>query len=137
MREILFRGKRIGNGEWVEGWYCQYPFGRWPLKTAIIPNEMAADGHFIHEEVDHETVCQFTGLTDKNGVKIFEGDILEVGSAKYLVKHSPYSCGFQADGFDLNGIWSLYHICNGCNEGKQAVIIGNIHDNPELLKGER
>ena len=46
MREILFRGKRLDNGEWVEGWYEMYPFGRWPVKTSIIPSEGAKAGHY-------------------------------------------------------------------------------------------
>ena len=89
MRELLFRGfhpcdgpetivvdgEKI-KGEWVEGWYCMSVFGRWPLKDTIIPDQEARDGCIEHIEVLPSSVGQYTGLTDKNGKRIFEGDII-------------------------------------------------------------
>lgn len=126
MREILFKGKRTDNGEWVCGWYA-------PLvcndKTVIpyIRNENGTD-----KEVVPETVGQYTGLTDKNGKKIFEGDILDCGDRVVIVEWHRY-CGTWDSKF-------IKYKGEKCSNGiipfewkYRAVIIGNIHDNPELL----
>lgn len=76
MREILFRGKEVDKGEWVEGWYEKTCYGHWPLAHSIIPAQDAEEGYLHHEKVDPETVGQYTGMNDRNGQKIFEGDYI-------------------------------------------------------------
>lgn len=137
-REILFRGKREDNGEWVEGGICQTE--NWTCILAV--NDF--EGSFYEppscelEEYDviPETVGQYTGLTDKNGTKIFEGDILELESDFRVVvefgKFLDDDEGFEAYGWYLSTRkWNIGF--NG-KENEYAIVIGNIHDNPELLE---
>ena len=145
MREILFRAKRRDNGEWVEGYYS-------PANIPI----MGCVGHFINEggyravEIDPETVCQYTGLKDKNGKKIFEGDMFETfedGIDKMVVEFH-YGCFTLAvygwKGATMEYGWDEYAGGYGvveCEPLSQAVdleeteVIGNIFDNPELMEG--
>lgn len=137
MREILFRGKRVSDGEWVEGWLSQ---------TTIIPEDgpsfvglvinapyekpFDAEWHII----DPATVGQYTGLTDRNGKKIFEGDILAMKGIDKLiiegvVRYGTFNCtccqgvyGWFVDGGDIR---DAEYMCE---------VIGNEHDNPELLE---
>ena len=121
MKEILFKGKRVDNGEWTEGYF----FKSWD-KVFLLWG-MTGDSPNM-EEVIPETVGQYTGLTDKNGKKIFEGDILLKGFEKVLVKWNANQCRW--------GIYSNnYEIC-GFNESTQGYfeVIGNIYDNSELLE---
>ena len=129
MREILFRGKNIDDGHWVYGTpislrngetHMNFEFMGWIDRAIVIP----------------ETVGQYTGLTDKNGVKIFEGDV---------VKYSE----IDIDGSDLVGLgvisWNQKTACFTISNGayhddfcqtliEEIEVIGNIYDNPELLK---
>ena len=119
MIEILFRGKRADNGEWVEGCFIE--------PNAIFSKDCAS-GSFgtikgIKQSigldvylVNPETVGQFTGLTDKNGVKIFDGDIV------YLAGYGDYTVGYP-----------FIELFEAFFEGDIGSIKGNIHDNPELL----
>lgn len=131
MREILFRGKRIDNGEWVEGFYH---FSKWYLNgnfTGEITHHIRPIGAQDAYRVDPSTVGQFTGLTDKNGKKIFEGDIVRCVynySLKEIRGHVVWGngCFSVQDSISANrpAIDLLY----------QIEAIGNIHDNPELLE---
>lgn len=80
MREILFCGKRIDNGEWIEGYYVPACFGRFPCRPAIVPEP---NDEWKPIEVNPKTVGQFAGLPDKNGTDIFEDDIVRV---KYSIR---------------------------------------------------
>ena len=136
MREILFRGKRIDNGEWVYGHYGEYTNMRSETISAMsVPNKNSIYGNLCYD-VDPSTVGQYTGLTDKNGKKIFEDDIVKVTDDNGEM--NVCSCGI---GYVLfyDGVW---YIDDEVNDGLYDVskiyyieVIGNIHDNPELLKG--
>lgn len=141
MREILFRGKRIDNGEWVYGdlRHCKFS-GEEPYTTHIVDNSNGMNNSVCGLEVIPETVGQFTGLTDKNGVKIFEGDIIKW---KYLCNnHLVYQVVYEkgAAGFvtrrnvsNRDGI-DCYSDIVFVDDGDMSEVIGNIHDNPELLE---
>lgn len=141
MREILFRGKRADNGEWVEGSLIVldadsgYYFITEPYKSAsTLP---VKDLIYNHTHlVDHKTVCQFTGLTDKNGVKIFEGDICRniKNEEIVLVKWHGTMAGYvwikrREDNKYLFNFGELFRVSS------KDEVIGNIFDNPELMEG--
>lgn len=140
MREILFRGKDTIKGKWVEGWYARYPFSRWPLNDAIIPSEDAENGHFCPVEVDPATIGQYTGLKDKNGQRIFEGDLVQAVLPPSISQPSfvwPIMPVVFSD-----GVFGLQDQRGGVTPLKSFAptvtfeVMGNVHDNPELMKGE-
>lgn len=124
MREILFRGKRVDNGEWVYGYYVKV--GRYGYILTGKLDVCKGRRDFEYYTVDIETVGQYTGLTDKNGQKIFEGDILRV-----MYKN--------CYGNDICHTVTLYDMTDRLDMERisenEALVIGNIHDNPELLEG--
>ena len=136
MREILFRGKRTDNGEWIYGDLMQNV-------DCIKIREQEKDVKHIAKsfEIDLETVGQYTDLTDKNGKRIFEGDIVAQNWYDYdeprddsfgKVVFCEYDCSFSVmdvnkDGFMPLGRCDSYHW--------EVEVIGNIYDNQELLKG--
>ena len=131
MREILFRGKRVYNGEWVEGYAFDDDLiesNKMFIGYIVIENGMATGQNFY--EVIPETVGQYTGLTDKNGKKIFEGDIILYGFIPCVVKYDIENARFM---LYEKGVY----LRNGFNIDtmKLKEVIGNIHDNPELLGG--
>ena len=128
MREILFRGKRTDNGEWVKGYL---------YITHIGAHEIGSYDAEINIErltfdVLPETVGQYTGLTDKNGVKIFEGDIVS------LVKHDGliYKVVYVPCRYELVNSKGVNCFVLDIYKSENIEVIGNIHDNPELLGGE-
>ena len=136
MREILFRGKRADNGEWFYGYYtnARYYLDKKEMHiifeqdVEVYPHSEFAGG----EEVIPETVGQYTGLTDKNGRKIFEGDIVRYGDTIHRVVFE------QRNGTAYFGlVYSSFETLpfGHYQDLKQIKVIGNIYDNPELLEG--
>ena len=130
MREILFRGKRLDNGEWVYGYYVH--IGPVSCQRAYIIPEYASSLYV--NEVYPSTVGQYTGLNDKHGKRIFEGDVAKVLQGKD--KDIAY-VGFE------NGAFMLYPKTGNIYERTlweywyndwDVEVIGNITDNPELLE---
>ena len=133
IREVIFRGKRMDNGEWVKGYL---------YITHIGSHEIGSYDAEINIErltfdVIPETVGQYTGLTDKNGVKIFEGDVVhcvskldsadmviifECGQFRMILAEKYHEYQTNVGYYDINCF--------------AKEVIGNIHDNPELLGGE-
>lgn len=143
MREILFRGKRVDNGNWVYGAYCHYDDIEDNGKDDCDYIIQKHNGeHFPFVKVIPSTIGQYTGFIDKNNKKIFEGDIVKVkytNNAEYIEEitvvaydsktggYSPYTWKYKCDGCGCN----LFVIDN------EVEVIGNIHDNTELLKETR
>ena len=139
IREVIFRGKRADNGEWIEGSLLGIDWCDKPSTYSIAPNTPVS----VFYSVIPETVGQFTGLTDKNGKRIFEGDILkstikiiDYADVGFSISHYDEEdigiVEWRKDGFMIahkSGTWarSFY----GC----ENYVIGNIHDNPKILKG--
>lgn len=119
-REILFRGKRVDSSEWFEGSY-------WLSRSAVRETTYITDGYGNLFCVIPETVGQFTGLTDKNGVKIFEGDIIKHKENLFEIKYSTEQARYLA--VLTNGVFDPVAMQN-------CEVVGNVFDNPELLKGE-
>lgn len=132
IRTIIFRGKRKDNGEWVYGNFVRGCVDDFAYIVEFGNKELCRN----YVEVIPETVGQYTGLTDKNGKKIFEGDIIDTPDR--LVKVVWFEGNAQ---FDLHFIRYKDDVTTTNFKGihmrdlKEYEVIGNIHDNPELLVG--
>lgn len=153
MREILFRGRgntKYNDGEWYYGVPVRDFEGDWQIctddsKRTVIP----------------ETIGQYTGLKDKNGTKIFEGDIIRYSdSGEYEMYLESLECPEEYDGINFKNMWTIDEVVYGTATNYPAFdlnrhdwevnglsnlsesgcyfyeVIGNIHDNPELLRGD-
>ena len=140
MREILFRGKRIDNGELVEGGIVHQTdfYGDSVDRYFIIDGTDTDDNIGSAYRVLPDTVGQYTGLTDKNGKKIFEGDIIKGKFSNYAIWADEAERAFVYGKSYKGGYKNLmsdYLLKSSCPNGIE--IIGNIHDNPELLEVEK
>lgn len=154
MREILFRGKRIDNGEWVYGYYCG-PVGIDASNEICDINDLTGS----RLDVDPDTVGQYTGLTDKKGRKIFEGDVIRHAErcdyncweeslehpeayddeeydpdfrysvVKWFGENEYPAFDIDPSDFECNGLSGLL-----ADDDFVFEIIGNIHDNPDMVE---
>ena len=129
MREIKFRGKRTDNGEWVEGYYYKAKYCRTDDELCdyiTVPHPEEYNEPSSHYIINPETVGQYTGLTDKNGKKIFEGDIVKGTFLGFPISIKDYMfCICWQE--DVAGYRANYF--------ENVEVVGNIHDNPEILEG--
>lgn len=132
MRQIKFRGKSLNDKKWVYGFYCRHDYGaqyqdKKLIKEACSVHDIwTADGWVA---VDEASIGQFTGLTDRNGKGIYEGDILSfpyegVADTEVII--------FEDGCFQVDDGWEMTAIC--CLDTSARIIVGNVFDNPELIK---
>lgn len=132
-REILFKAKRKDNGEWVEGYYCKTTIGNdvRPSDLIFVPFKVSRNEEWGWMKVDFDTICQYTGLTDKNGNKIWENDIAHIRSSGLsgygVIKYENGNLVLvdvkRKRTYSMYGEWKIRKD-------------GNIFDNPELLEVE-
>mgnify|MGYP000988663464 CR=1 FL=1 len=127
MREIKFRGKWLDNGEWLFGDIAHHDdrvsyIGQHPI-----------DGAILIYPLDPETVGQYTGLTDKNGKEIYEGDILLATLKFFDIVNEKCKVIFHNGSFGVQYGFSVDYF-KSISTWDEVTVIGNIHDNPELLK---
>ena len=130
MREIIFRGKDPESGEWYYGYYVKRNDGD---RGYLILEDYYLESYEI---VKPETICQYTGLTDKNGTKIFEGDIVHMNSKKFgLSGHGLvvfWNGGFAIDDRKRKRLYPFMQ--NGQYNAGDYRVDCNIYDNPELME---
>lgn len=149
-REILFRGKRCSDGKWVYGFYVESKQswqGHKPHRSWIVPNAISNGGFFNvlgRYAVKDDTVGQFVGMTDKRGVKVFEGDIVDVYDFT-----SVYASKYRGVVKMYRGSWCVEYEDSILDmvahprlffddfADRKTDVIGNIHDNFELLAAKQ
>lgn len=148
MREILFKAKRIDNGEWVEGFYVRQEetsycfkedYERHPENTKhYIAFDMMTDWGLLNKhliaEIDPETLCQYTGMKDKNSNRIWENDIVRIENSMDdgIGNIEFYGGMWYVDGEPSNTLYDIIEY----DDIVEMEVVGNVFDNPELMKGE-
>lgn len=135
MREILFRGKDSITKSWVYGALVQQQDDPLKEKAFIISYSNYQFGDFseaVMHEVDPETVGQYTGFVDENGRKIFEGDIVSIFSSKVFLFAVKWNGNQYVLKCTTNGVSD--NILNVIESPEDVEVVGNIYDNPELIK---
>lgn len=133
MNRYLFKAKRKDNGEWLTGSLITYEDGT----CKIVTNCLEGDAVILINayEVDRDTVCQCTGLKDKNGKLIWENDIIRDKNGNFYKAFWQNNCYqlscVKSDIFLIGAKWDLL-----CFKDFEIEVIGNIFDNPELLESE-
>lgn len=141
MREILFRAKRIDNGEWVYGNFIYSDDADEEYRSIIIPvnkSDMYTDtddkdiGFETWYKVNPETLCQYTGLKDKNGNRIWENDIVRIENSmdEGIGNIEFYGGMWYVDGKPSNSLYDIMEY----DDIAEIEVIGNIFANPEMLK---
>lgn len=136
MRIIKFRGKSIDEGKWVYGDLLQFYLNGEPVKTnfSILPFEVEKIDEHTYENqpvsICYDTIGQFTGMYDCNGKEIYEGDILRTSISKNGIGFVSWNIENASFVVQMKNSAQWYNLWSGYE------VIGNIHDNPELLKGD-
>ena len=141
MREIVFRGKRAKDGKWVDGSLFSSMTGQKFIRWEV--EDDGAIEEIVQYEVNPETIGQFTGLTDKNGKRVFEGDIVCADTGRrwfngictdytqyVVVVYNSQKARFEILGKLGESHKALDQVIDKCS----ATVVGNIHDKPELLE---
>lgn len=134
VREILFRAKRIDTGEWIIGYFLKDEIGCYICENDCISTNLGMDNRYgIYRleirayEIDVHTLCQYTGLTDKNGMKIFEWDNLKTSDGRIFTVECEKEGRFL--GFTAESERRIVYI----NREPKIEIIGNVFNNPEMM----
>lgn len=136
MREILFKAKRLDNGEWVEGYYVKTTLGKdiEPSDVIFVPWNINRSEQWGWIKVLTETLCQYIGLKDKNGKRIWENDIVRIENSmdEGIGKIEFYGGMWYVDGEPSNSLYDIMEY----DDIAEIEVVGNIFDNPELMEGD-
>lgn len=139
MKEELFKAKRKDNDEWIQGSLLVLDDGSCRIATSCLVGDVENVLTVCAYDVDPDTVCRYTGLTDKNGNKIWENDVVknaEHENYKAIVQYGEFNCSCcnGVYGWTFESIGGYSQVCD-IRKPNEVEVIGNIFDNKELLEG--